>query len=250
MTLKELSTTLVTTEALERKPIAIKFVRKALDVPAGIRAFGSTAPNGKTVSMLCAMWGDAFSGAGPFYTVKAHQLCGGGTIAAGFGSILPIEAAEKFMIGDKKIFGTMDGLRKAMASTLPFEEGEFEAQIIGPLEKMNETELRPDLVYIVCKPHQGQHILRAYGFDSGDVVYGISGTSTCEMISSYVMKTNRPTFTLGDLGGNTGLALKEDEIIVVFPFEQLEPAVRNLSRIARESSMHKHSLYREKPDEL
>lgn len=250
MTPKEISNTLVITEALERKPIAIKFVRKTADLPAGIREFGSTSANGKPVSMLCAMWGDAFNGAGPFYTIKAHQLCGGGTIAAGFGSILPIEAAEKFMIGDKKIFGTMDGLRKAMASTLPFEEGEFEAQIIGPLEKMNEAELFPDLVYIVCKPHQGQHILRAYGFDSGEIVQGIAGTSTCEMISSYVMNTNRPTFTLGDLGGNTGLALKEDEIIVAFPFTQLETATRNLARIARESSMHKHKLYREKPDQL
>ncbi|MBC8043050.1 MAG: DUF169 domain-containing protein, partial [Rhizobacter sp.] len=226
-----------------RKPIAIKFMRTLEDLPADVKAFGSTAPGGTAKSMLCAMWGDAFSGAGPFYTVASDHICGGGAIAAGFGSPMPVEAAAKFMIGEQKVSGTLEGLKKAMAATLPFADGEFAAQVIGPLEKMPHA----DLVFIVCKPFQGQHILRAYGYDTGDVVYGIGGTSTCEMVSSYVMKTGRPTFTLGDLGGNTGLGLDDDDVILAFPDGHLETAVKNLLRIARDSTMYKHHLYHEPP---
>jgi uncharacterized protein (DUF169 family) len=247
MTPRELSAALVSIEQLERKPIAITFVRDLASLPPDVPAFGSTAADGVVAkSMLCSMWGDAFAGAGPFYTVMNDHICGGGAIAAGFGSPMPIEDAAKFMIGENKVYGTLDGLKRAMASTLPFEESEFQAQLITPLEKAT-TQMLPDLVFIICKPWQGQHILRAYGFESGEVVSGIGGTSTCEMVSSYVMKTNRPTFTLGDLGGNTGLRLREDEVILAFPFAQLEIAVKNLERICRDSTMYKHNLYHEQP---
>ncbi len=191
------------------------------------------------------MWGDAFNGAGPFYTLKDQQICGGGAIAAGFGSTIPIEAAAKFMIGDGKIFGTMEGLKCALEATHPFKDGEFEAQIIGPLSKMNTPELKPDLVFIICSPAQGQRILRSYGFDTGEFIHGIAGGSTCEMISSYVYKTNRPTFTLGDIGGNTGMVFGDDELMLAYPYDQLEISVKNLNRICTVSTMHKHKIHHE-----
>jgi len=192
------------------------------------------------------MWGDCLRGAGPFYTTKEHQLCGGGAIAAGFGSLLPLDVAEKFMIGDGKLFGSMDALRCSLSSTMPFEDGEFEAQIVGPLSAMNDDTLRPDVVLIVCKPFQGQHILRAYGFDSGELVHGIAGGSTCEMVSSYVVRTGKPTFTLGDTGGNAGLSLAPDELLLAFPYDKLGMAVSNLPRICRTSTMHRHTIVHER----
>ncbi len=243
---KELSKALVQIELLERKPIGIKFIKSLDEIPNGVKKFGADS-TGVAKSMLCAMWGDAFAGAEPFYTVKSDHVCGGGAIAAGFGSTMPIEQAAKFMIGEKLVYGTLEGLKTAMASTLPFKDGEFVAQLISPLEKMNLDDRRPDLVFIICKPYQGQHILRAYGFDSGEIVHGIGGTSTCEMVSSYVMHTSKPTFTLGDLGGNTGMNIKPDEVLLAFPFPLLEIAVKNLRRICRDSTMYKHNLYRELP---
>ncbi len=246
MTPEQLSQTLVRSEGLANNPIAVKFVHSLSELPEGITRFGDASGERLPKSFLCAMWGDALRGAGPFYTTKAHQLCGGGAIAAGFGGLLPIEAAEKFMIGDGKLFGSMDALRCSMASTLPFEDGEFEAQIVGPLASMNNDTLRPDLVLIVCKSFQGQHILRAYGFDSGELVHGIAGGSTCEMVSSYVLKNGRPTFTLGDTGGNAGLSLESDEILLAFPYDKLEIAINNLPRICRSSTMHRHSIVHER----
>jgi len=242
---KDLSDALVRIEQLERKPIGIKFIKHLSDIPSWVKKFGEGV-NGVAKSMLCAMWGDAFNGAGPFYTVKKDHICGGGAIAAGFGSTMPVEQAAKFMIGEKLVYGTLEGLKNAMASTLPFEEGEFEAQLISPLEKL-PADLLPDLVFIICKPFQGQHILRAYGFDSGEIVHGIAGTSTCEMVSSYVMHTGKPTFTLGDLGGNTGMNIKGDEVLLAFPYADLIIAVKNLERICRDSTMYKHNLYHELP---
>ncbi len=128
---------------------------------------------------------------------------------------------------------------------MPFDEGEFDAQIVGPLSSMNDDTLRPDVVLIICKPFQGQHILRAYGFDSGELVHGIAGGSTCEMVSSYVKKTGKPTFTLGDTGGNAGLSLAPDELLLAFPYEKLGTTVKNLSRICRTSSMHRHTIVHE-----
>lgn len=246
MTPEQLSQTLVKSEGLVYNPIAVKFVTSRGDLPEGVKQFGASSGENAPKSFLCAMWGDCFSGAGPFYTTREHQLCGGGAIAAGFGTLLPIEVAEKFMIGDGKLFGTMDALRCSMASTMPFEEGEFEAQIVGPLSAMNDDILRPDVVLIICNPFQGQHILRAYGFDSGELVHGIAGSSTCEMVSSYVVKTGKPTFTLGDTGGNAGLSLKPDELLLAFPYDKLETTVGNLSRICRTSTMHRHAIVHER----
>ena len=246
MTPEQLSQTLAKSEELFYNPVAVKFVTSRSDLPEGVKQFGASSGEKVPKSFLCAMWGDCFRGAGPFYTTREHQLCGGGAIAAGFGTLLPIEVAEKFMIGDGKLFGTMDALRCSMASTMPFEEGEFEAQIIGPLSAMNDDTLRPDVVLIICKPFQGQHILRAYGFDSGELVHGIAGGSTCEMVSSYVVKTGKPTFTLGDTGGNAGLSLKPDELLLAFPYDKLETTVGNLSRICRTSTMHRHAIVHER----
>ncbi len=246
MTPEQLSRTLVQSEELAYNPVAVKFVTSLSDLPAGVKKFGSSSGERLPKSFLCAMWGDCLRGAGPFYTTKEDHYCGGGTIAAGFGTLLPLENAEKFMIGDGKLFGNMDALRCSLASTLPFKDGEFEAQIVGPLAAMNVDTLRPDVVLIVCKPFQGQHIMRAYGFDSGELIHGIAGGSTCEMVSSYVVKSGKPTFTLGDTGGNAGLSLAPDELIVAFPYEKLETAVRNLPRICRTSSMHKHTVYHER----
>ncbi len=245
MSPEELSDSLCTIELLKRKPIGIKFVKTLSDLPKGIKRFGDQAGKGEDKSLLCAMWGDAFNGAEPFYTIKSQQICGGGSIAAGFGSTMPIEVAEKFMIGDGKIYGTMEGLKCALETTLPFEDGEFEAQIIGPLEKMKMPELLPDLVFIICTPAQGQRILRSYGFDTGEFISGIAGGSTCEMVSSYVYKTDKPAFTLGDIGGNTGMVFSDNELMLAFPFNKLEVAVKNLNRICRVSSMHKHKIYHE-----
>ena len=245
MTPEQLSQTLVQSEELACNPIAIKFVTSLSDLPEGVKKFGASSGEPAPKSFLCAMWGDCLRGAGPFYTTREHQVCGGGAIGAGFGSLLPLEAAEKFMIGDGKLFGTMEALRCSLASTMPFEDGEFAAQIVGPLSAMNDDALRPDVVLIVCKPFQGQHILRAYGFDSGELVHGISGGSTCEMVSSYVMKTGKPTFTLGDTGGNAGLSLAPDDLLLAFPYDKLQTAVGNLPRICRTSSMHRHTIVHE-----
>ena len=246
MTPEQLSQTLVESEGLEYHPVAVKFVTSLSDLPEGVRKFGASSGEKVPKSFLCAMWGDCLRGAGPFYTIKEHQLCGGGAIAAGFGSILPLEVAEKFMIGDGKLFGSMDALRCSLASTMPFEDGEYAAQIVGPLAAMNDDTLRPDVVLIVCKPLQGQHILRAYGFDSGELVHGIAGGSTCEMVSSYVVRSGKPTFTLGDTGGNAGLSLEPDEVVLAFPYDKLEIAVNNLPRICRTSTMHRHNIVHER----
>ncbi len=246
MTPEQLSQTLVESEDLSYNPIAVKFIASLGDLPEGVKKFGSSSEETAPKSFLCAMWGDCLRGAGPFYTTKDQQICGGGALSAGFGSLMPIEAAEKFMIGDGKLFGTMDALRCALSSTMPFKEGEFDAQIVGPLAAMNDDTLQPDVVLIVCKPYQGQHILRAYGFNSGELVHGIAGGSTCEMVSSYVVKIGKPTFTLGDTGGNAGLQLAPDELILAFPYDKLGIAVANLPRICRTSSMHKHTFYRER----
>ncbi|NTV97673.1 MAG: DUF169 domain-containing protein [Chlorobiaceae bacterium] len=246
MTPEQMSQALVESEGLAFNPIAIKFVASISDLPVGIGKFGAASGERLPKSFLCAMWGDCFRGAGPFYTTKEDQYCGGGAIAAGFGSLLPIEAAEKFMIGDGKLFGNMEALRCSMESTMPFRDGEFAAQIVGPLAAMNDTALRPDVVLIVCKPLQGQHILRAYGFDSGEMVQGIAGGSTCEMVSSFVVKTGKPTFTLGDTGGNAGLALAPDDLLLAFPYDRLATAVANLPRICRTSNMVRYTIVHER----
>jgi uncharacterized protein (DUF169 family) len=245
MTPEQLSQTLVTSEGLAFNPVAIKFVTSLGDLPEGVKKFGSSSGERLPKSFLCAMWGDCLRGAGPFYTTKGDHYCGGGAIAAGFGTLLPLETAEKFMIGDGKLFGNMNALRCSMESTMPFEDGEFAAQIMGPLAAMNDDALRPDVVLIVCKPFQGQHIMRAYGFDSGELIHGIAGGSTCEMVSSFVIKTGKPTFTLGDTGGNAGLSLEPDEVLLAFPYDKLEIAVANLPRICRTSSMYRHHIVHE-----
>jgi uncharacterized protein (DUF169 family) len=246
MTPEQMSQALVRSEGLVYNPVAIKFIPSLSDLPEGVRKFGASSEERVPKSFLCAMWGDALRGAGPFYTVKAHHHCGGGAISAGFGTLMPLEAAEKFMIGDGKLFSSMEALRCSMAATMPFEDGEFEAQIIGPLAAMNDDTLRPDVVLIVCKALQGQHILRAYGFDTGEMVHGIAGGSTCEMVSSYVKKSGRPTFTLGDTGGNAGLSLEPDELLLAFPYDKLGTAVANLPRICRTSSMHRYTIVHER----
>jgi len=66
------------------------------------------------------------------------------------------------------------------------------------------------------------------------------------MVSSYVVKTGKPTFTLGDTGGNAGLGLASDELMLAFSYDKLGIAVSNLPRICWTSSMHKFTLFHER----
>jgi len=77
MTPEQLSLTLVQSEGLASNPVAVKFVASLSDLPEGIKRFGASSEERSPKSFLCAMWGDCFRGAGPFYTTKENQICGG-----------------------------------------------------------------------------------------------------------------------------------------------------------------------------
>jgi uncharacterized protein (DUF169 family) len=98
--------------------------------------------------------------------------------------------------------------------------------VIGSLEHMR----KPDLVLFPVNGHQLCMISTAYAFDTGELITGFAGKSTCLMTISTPLMQNRPVFCAGDHGGRMFMRLKDDEILVCFPFSLIPGLVKNLDR--------------------
>ena len=73
-------------------------------------------------------------------------------------------------------------------------------------------------------------ISTAYAFDTGELIMGYAGKSTCLMSISAPFVENRPVFCAGDHGGRTFMRLDKGEILMSFPYRLIPGLVKNLDR--------------------
>jgi uncharacterized protein (DUF169 family) len=214
--------------SLNRHIVAMKYADKA---PEGI-------PIEKGPHFWCGICGEILDGSGDtvFFTAKASSC--GGCANIGIGGIKSNReefetAVNAQVIGEGNLYAHKELLAQGR-SLFPRYPKVSGGLIIGSLEKLS----MPDIILFPVNGRQMCMLSTAYGFDTGEVIFGYAGKSTCLMSITFPYVENKPVFTAGDHGGRTFMRLKDEEIVVCFPYRLVPGLVSNLDRTVYASESH------------
>jgi len=217
---KELAACLKDKLGLSRNIAAMKFSDKA---PADV-------PVEEGPQFWCAICGDIFEGQGsPLFFTAAASMCGGcANMGLGAKRVAREEfdaALEASVVGEGNLYASREPMTKNR-DAFPLFNHIFNGMVIGAFEKIS----RPDLVLFPATPAQLAAISTAFAFDTGEIIAGFAGKSTCLMTIPSTLFNNRPVFTAGDHGGRMFMRLKDEELLVCFPFRLIPGLVKNLDK--------------------
>lgn len=206
--------------SLNRHIAAMKFADKA---PDGV-------PDEKGPQFWCAICGDVFDGEGsPLFFRGVASSCGGSK-NIGIGSAIATRedfetAINASVVGEGNLYASKELLAKNR-NLFPRYSKVYGGVVIGSLEQVS----RPDIILFPVNGHQMSMVSTAYSFDTAELIMGYAGKSTCLMSITIPFVENKPIFTCGDHGGRTFMRLKDEEIIVCFPYRLVPGLVKNLDR--------------------
>ncbi len=218
------------TETLDRA------LKDKLDLTKNIAAmkFCDTIPEDvpleKGPHFWCGMCGDVFDGDAHALVFTADASTCGGCANVGLGGKRVgrdefIAAIESNTVGPGRLMATKTAMTKSR-DLFPRFPVISKGMIIGPLPEVK----RPDLVMFPVTAQQLCVISTAFCYESGDVITGFAGKSTCLMSISTPLVENRPVFCAGDHGGRMFMRLDPSELLVCFPFRLIPGLVKNLDK--------------------
>lgn len=213
-----------------------KALKKKLGLSKNIAAmkFVDKAPEGIPVEpgphFWCGICGDIFDGQGqPLLFTAAASTCGGcANIGLGSKKVSREEfdmALDGQVIGEGNLYLNRDLIAKNRDAFPQFPEIHT-GVVLGSFDLLN----RPDLVIFPINGQQLCMISTAYAFETGELITGFAGKSTCLMTISTPLIQNKPVFSAGDHGGRTFMRLKDEEILICFPFSLIPGLVKNMDR--------------------
>jgi len=205
---------------LTRGIVAMKFCDKA---PADI-------PIEEGPQFWCAICGDVFEGQdSPLVFTAEASMCGGcANMGLGARKVTREEfdaALEASVVGPGHLYATRDPMTKNR-DAFPRFSHVYRGMIIGTFEHIS----RPDLILFPAMPEQLSAISTAFAFETGEVITGFAGKSTCLMTIPATLENNRPVFTAGDHGGRMFMRLQPEELLIAFPFSLIPGLVKNLDK--------------------
>ncbi len=178
----------------------------------------------------CGMCGDVFDGSDASLVFTAEASTCGGCANIGLGAHKVdredfITACDAHTVGPGKLYATKSAMT-ANRRCFPGFSRVAKGMIIGPFSKIQN----PDIVIFPLTAQQMCMVATAFGYETGEVMQGFAGKSTCLMTVSTPLETNRPVFTAGDHGGRMFMRLEEGEMLVSFPFSLVPGLVKCLDK--------------------
>ncbi len=233
-----------TMSALSRGPVKTelnnKKIDKALKQKLGLQKhiaamkFADSAPQGVTVEQgphfWCGICGDIFDGEGQpvFFTAKASSC--GGCANIGIGAVKATReefetALNAQVIGEGNLYADKEvmAINRSLFPRYPKVSG---GMVLGSLDQVR----MPDAIIFPVNGRQLCMISTAFAFDTGEIIIGYAGKSTCLMTVSAPIAENRPVFSAGDHGGRMFMRLQDEEIVVCFPYRLVPGLVKNFDR--------------------
>lgn len=206
---------------LKRNIVAMKLVDKTPD----------DIPSVAGSDFWCNICGDIFEEKKrPVFFKNENSTCGS-TLMMGIG-VKKNTARESYkagfegnVIGEGKLYATKKAFREGCKSIPKFNKI-YNGMLIGALDYT----FHPDIVVFPINGHQMNMIATAYSFDTGEIIRGMAGFGTCALTIPIPFNHKKPVFTCGDHGGRTFMRLREDEMLISFPYQLLPDLVKNLDR--------------------
>jgi len=196
------------------------FLRKLLQLkyPPIAMSLGRAPPPSlsklKDKMEFCRMWAKAMKGEAFFVTAENHD-CFPGMHHLGLRDWSDKEAVSHFWVEEVHAHShsSVDKYVLSLPSLKPEEAGMI---CISPLGK---TSFEPDLVLVRRNPEQAMLLLWAYTYNTGELVYGHTGTAMCSTLVVRPYLTKKPSFSIGDPGGRYIVGLSREEIMASIPYQ-------------------------------
>ncbi|MBM4310212.1 MAG: hypothetical protein FJ119_04600 [Deltaproteobacteria bacterium] len=178
----------------------------------------------------CAMCGDIFDGQASPLVFTAHASMCGGCANMGLGAKRVAReefdaAIEASVVGEGNLYASRESMTKNR-DIFPQFRRVHRAMIIGALEAIDA----PDIVLFPATPGQLTIVSTALAYETGEVITGYAGKSTCLMSIPVMLEAKRPVFTAADHGGRMFMRLKPEELLIGLPFSLLPGLVANFDR--------------------
>lgn len=184
---------------------------------------------------------------------KRIALCQGVTMARNYGWTVGLAAEDVNCVPASLIFGfsgasdpcgSLAGLlsrvafsrteelaRREIASMNRFENGEFEAIVLAPLDK---SPFAPDTVLLYGNPAQAMRLAQAWSYLTGERVQAhFGGKVECDEYLIAPFKTGAPRITIPGNGERIFAGTQDDEVVFAVPGEFFAELARALGEAGR-----------------
>jgi len=172
---------------------------------------------------FCRMWAKAMKGEAFFVAAENHD-CFPGMHHLGLRDWSDKEAVCHFWVEKVRAHSrnSVDKYIPSLPSLKPEDAGLI---CTSPLEKAS---FEPDLVLFRCNPEQAMLLLWAYTYNTGELVYGHTGTAMCSTLVVRPYLTKKPSFSIGDPGGRYIVGLSSEEIMASIPYRLFDSMFETL----------------------
>ena len=187
-------------------------------------------PYGDAISFHCAIAAETWEeGRKPFYITNKNVLCGG-AVYSGIGNRKVMK--EEFDIGMSQTIGVSRGYAtreqfRSVNQQIPHHFIHHKYQVIGVLEDVED----PDVVMVVASAYKIMRLCKAYTWETGELVYGLSGSSWCLCSFPDVFDTKTMSFATGDEQSRILMGLDEGELSCLIYYDLLPHIIENHGNI-------------------
>lgn len=214
MTQREIEILLKQEVGIEKEIIALKPLK---ELPKDIPCYEGVAAPG-----LCTMIGEVLTNSTVTYSVRDNHQCYEGLIATGVCDVSREEFREAVQTWNDlcpyhKDMDTAMTFYEKCLETIPAPPVQYRCLVCGPFSKIPD----PDLVVIICTPHQSEIFNRAQSY-LGNIVKSYGGNGGCIFNLRGPFVTREPTYSTSDFPWRTFVGLAEHEMTVTYPYERLK----------------------------
>ena len=148
---------------------------------------------------------------------KTKCSCPGGRWHLGLGK--KMQGLEKFLVKGEKLWATVAIARQSIDQThriAPPPIGLAKNVVFNPLNKVNEINLTPDLIVILCNPWQASRLIYLAVYHGHPIKPQVTG-SLCWSAITYPLVTGNFNVTMGDPTARRHYGYDPSELLVSIP---------------------------------
>ena len=219
---------------LEKPPVGVKYLFKK---PEGIKQLGKGLA-------LCEMVKEAQQSDAPFYFTKENEICfGKQTLGMGGDGGPPF--ADSGELGVKmELFQDARANKRLVRQNYGLGKGTVNYVVMAPLDKIN---FEPDLLILMTTARQGEIVLRAMTYSTGELYESKTATSlSCSWLFVYPYLSGKVNYFVTGMGfGAIGReAFPPGWVLISIPYNWLPTIISNLKEMKWELTAY--TLGREK----
>ncbi|MEM4405787.1 MAG: DUF169 domain-containing protein [Candidatus Methanomethylicaceae archaeon] len=210
---------------LKFPPVAISLIRKACDVPQGVKEL-------EKAMFYCAMVKYAML-RNVFYAKENMHSCKRGAAALGLCNVTEDERTGEFYT-NKSSFSSLRAAVRTVKESPQLDAGSIYATLLSPLDK---TPIDPDVVLIEAIPRRVLEIVQAALFDKGGWIEGMISAprQVCAALTvrPYLgyLNVSIACESARMAAKQTGLEYSEDGALIGIPGEDIGECASNIDKI-------------------